>query len=52
MEEGKKIYIASIALGKGIDYEELYYSDYMHGREDYTDDVWEYVVEGFENGLN
>ena len=39
------IWIASVALGKNLDYEKLKYSDYMYGKEDLTEAVWEYVME-------
>lgn len=39
------IWIASVAIGKRMGYEELMYSDYMYGNEDLIDDVWEYVIE-------
>ena len=45
MEEKEMIWIASVAIGKRLDYETLNYSDYMYGNEKYTDDVWEYVTE-------
>lgn len=45
MEEKEKIYIASLAFEKCLEYEELKYSDYMYGKEDETDDVWEFVIE-------
>ena len=51
MENKEKIQIALKAIEKNIDFEELYYSDYMHGNESQTDDVWEYVVECKDIGL-
>ena len=44
------IYNATIALGKGYDYEEMYYGDYMYGNEDQTEAVFEYVNEAQEIG--
>ena len=41
----KIIYAATYAVGKRLDFETLSYSDEMYGNEDFTDDVWEYVVE-------
>jgi len=52
MEKKEMIWIASVAIAKSIDYETLRYSDYMYGKEDLTDDVWEYVEEARENGMN
>lgn len=45
MEQSEKIWIATVAFGKNLDYEELYYSDYMYGNEKLTEEVWEYVEE-------
>ena len=50
MEESEKVRIAKIAIYKNMDYEELKYSDYMYGQEDFTDEVWEYVKECQEEG--
>lgn len=50
MTEKEKINIAKIAIDKKYDFEELYYSDYMRGKEELTDDVWEYVIECEEIG--
>lgn len=47
----KKIWIASVALGKNLNYETLKYSDYMYGNESQTEDVWKYVQEGKDKGL-
>ncbi len=35
----------SVAIVKRMDCEELKYSDYMYGKEEFTDQVWEYVEE-------
>ena len=51
MDKKEKIWIASVALGKGMDYENLFYSDYMYGKEEETESVWEYVVEAQEEGM-
>lgn len=48
----EKVNIARIALEKNMGYETLYYSDYLHGREHLTDEIWEYVTEAKDNGLN
>jgi hypothetical protein len=45
MEKSEMIWIASVAIGKNLDYETLYYSDYMYGKESFTDEVYEYVTE-------
>lgn len=50
MTEAEKIYAASYAIGKRLDYEELRYSDLMYGKEDLTEEVWEYVEECEEIG--
>lgn len=39
------IYIASVAIVKRWDYETLYNSDHMYGKERYADEVWDYVEE-------
>jgi hypothetical protein len=51
MDTEEMIWIASIALGKNLDYETLRYSDYMYGKEDLTDKVYEYVDEAKDIGL-
>ena len=51
MTEEEKVKIALTAIDKGLSYEELYYSDFMYGREDKTDEVFEYVVEARDEGL-
>jgi hypothetical protein len=50
MEEKDKIWIATVAIAKKLEYEELYYSDYMYGNEKSTKDVWKYVEECEEIG--
>ena len=50
MEQKEMIEIALTAIRKNMDYETLYYSDYMYGKEKLTDEVWEYVVECKEIG--
>lgn len=45
------IQIALSALEKNMDYETLYYSDYMYGKESLTDEVYEYVIKGRDNGV-
>lgn len=51
MDKKDMIWIASVALAKRYDYETLKYSDYMYGKEDLTDAVWEFVEEGEEQGM-
>lgn len=41
---------AIYAIGKNMDYEQLYYSDNMYGKESETDEVWNYVLEHDEIG--
>lgn len=50
MEKEEMIWIASVAVAKNIDYEKLYYSDYMYGNENLTDEVYKYVIECKEIG--
>jgi len=50
MEKSEMLYIASKYAQKGYDIEQLHYGDDMYGREKYTDDVWEYIVEYKEIG--
>lgn len=45
MEKADLIWIATIAIGKKMDYETLKYSDYLYGKESEIDNVWEYVEE-------
>lgn len=44
------LWIASYAHAKKLDYEKLKYCDYMYGKEEFTDEVWEYVDEINEYG--
>lgn len=50
MELEEIVWIASVAIGKRLDYETLRYSDYMYGKEDEIDTVWELVTECDEIG--
>ncbi len=52
MNKQEKIWIATKATEKNMDYEDLCYSDYMYGKESLTDEVWEYVIECEEIGTN
>lgn len=45
MEQKEMIWVASVAIEKNLDYETLYYSDYMYGNESLTDEVYKYVTE-------
>lgn len=45
MEEREKIVIALMAIDKKMDCDTLRYCDDLYGREEFTDDVWEYVEE-------
>lgn len=50
MEKSEIIYLATKAFDKGWDYETLKYGDDLYGREEYADDVWDYIVELKEDG--
>ncbi len=50
MDKAEMIWIASVAQGKDIDSESLYYSDYLYGKEDFFDEVMEYVQEWNDYG--
>ena len=50
MEQSKIIYIATVAFSKGWDFETLKYGDLLYGKEQYADEVWEYVYELYEEG--
>lgn len=45
MEKEEMLWIATWASSKNLDKEKLRYCDYMYGKEDLTDQVWEYVEE-------
>lgn len=51
MNKEELIRIARSALDKNLGFEELYYSDYMYGKEKFSDVVWDYVVEAKEIGM-
>lgn len=51
MEESEIVWIASVALGKNLDYETLKYSDYLYGKEDFIDEVWLVVLDAQEQGM-
>lgn len=46
------IWVASVAIGKDISMDDLYYSDYMNGNENLTEEVWEYVEECGNIGMD
>jgi len=52
MTKRQMVNIAKIALEKNMDYETLYYSDYLYGKEHLTDEIWDYVIKAKDNGLN
>jgi hypothetical protein len=52
MEKSEIIWVASVAVGKNIGYEELKYSDYLYRNEDKIDEVWTIVDECIENGTD
>tara|TARA_R110000737_G_scaffold129136_2_gene161571 strand:+ start:85 stop:276 length:192 start_codon:yes stop_codon:yes gene_type:complete len=52
MDKKEMIQIARTAIDKRMDYETLKYSDYMYGKENLTEEVWEYVIEAEEQGMN
>ena len=45
MDEQEILWVATVAIRKNMDYETLYYSDYMYDNPEQTDDVWELVEE-------
>jgi hypothetical protein len=51
MEKSELIYMATIAYAKKYDYEKMMYSDYMYGKTDHMDELWEYVEELQDYGL-
>lgn len=52
MEKKEMVQIALTAIDKNMDISTLYYSDYMYGKEELTDEVWEYVIEARDDGLD
>ena len=52
MEKSEQIYLASKAFDKGYDYEKMKYSDDLYGREESIEEIWEYVIELKEDGMN
>jgi hypothetical protein len=52
MDKKEMIQIARRAIDKRMDYETLRYSDYMYGKENLTEEVWEYVIEAEEQSMN
>lgn len=52
MEQTEKLEIARIAVFKGWDFETLKYSDYMYGKEQFTDEVYDLVEECKKIGID
>ena len=50
MEKSEMLSIAKVAIEKLWDFEKLKYSDYLYGRENLADEVYEYVIECREIG--
>lgn len=50
MTEAEIIYLATKAFDKRWDFETLKYGDDLYGKEQYVDEVWEYVEELQEIG--
>ena len=50
MTEAELIYLATKAFDKGWDFETLRYGDNLYGKEQYADEVWEYVDQMRETG--
>ncbi len=52
LDKARQLFIASLAHGKGMSYEDLYYSNYMsNDNKEYIDDIWDYVTEIEEIGI-
>lgn len=45
MEKSEMLYIASKHVGKGYGYEDMKYGDDMNGREQFAEEVGEYMTE-------
>lgn len=52
MDKAEKLWIASVAVAKNMDYETLKYSDYMYSKEELTEEVYSYVVECKKIGID
>ena len=50
MENSVKIYLATKAFSKNWNFEKLKYSDDLYNKEEYAEDVWEYVEEIYSIG--
>jgi hypothetical protein len=50
MEKSEMLWIATKYFGKGYSYEDLCYGDDLYGREQYADEIWEYVAELHDMG--
>jgi hypothetical protein len=51
MKLSEIIYLATKAFDKGWDFETLKYGDDLYGKEKYASEVWEYVEELQEKGI-
>lgn len=45
MTQDEMVRLAKLAIEKHYDYEKLKYSDYLYGKEDLADEVWDFVEE-------
>ena len=45
MDKLEMISIAKIAIRKRLDYEQVKYGDDLYGREEFADQVWDFVEE-------
>ena len=45
MEKEEMLWIASKYADKGYDFEQMKYGDDLYGKEQFADEVWEYVTE-------
>lgn len=45
MKKEEIIYLASKFFDKGWDYEKCYYGDDLYGKEEFIDEIWDYVIE-------
>lgn len=50
MEKSEMIWIATKYADKGYDFEQMSYGDDLYGREQFADEVWDFVIEYKEIG--
>ena len=50
MDKAEMIYLATKCQSKGWTYEQLYYGDDLYDKEEFADNIWEYVIELEEIG--